>query len=116
MVKRVLVIDDDDDIREFLRILLGLEGYVVLEAREGREGLEAARSENPPHVILLDLMMPGMNGWQFLRARGEDPALERIPVLVLTGAGPTAVAREFEVFSKPIDIAALMAAVSRSCQ
>jgi CheY-like chemotaxis protein len=81
--RRVLVVDDDDDIRENLVELLAGEGYEVTAAGDGRAALaEAGRSR--PDVILLDLMMPVMSGWQFREAQLGDPALAGVPVVVLS--------------------------------
>jgi len=81
--RRVLVVDDDDDIRENLVELLACEGYEVTAAGDGRAALaEAGRAR--PDVILLDLMMPVMSGWQFREAQLGDPALAGVPVVVLS--------------------------------
>ena len=81
--KRVLVVDDDRDIRELLVELLASEGYEVASAPDGRRALAEARGRRPD-VILLDLMMPVMSGWEFREAQLRDPALADIPVVVVT--------------------------------
>ena len=79
----LLVVDDDDDIRENLVELLAGEGYEVAAAGDGRAALaEAGRAR--PDVILLHLMMPVMSGWQFREAQLGDPALAGVPVVVLS--------------------------------
>jgi CheY-like chemotaxis protein len=82
---RVLVVEDDEDIRESLAQVLRDEGYAVAAAANGREALAQLRSDEPrPDIILLDLMMPVMDGWQFRVAQQEDPQLAAIPVVILT--------------------------------
>jgi DNA-binding response OmpR family regulator len=80
---RVLVIDDEDDIRELCRVNLEFEGYQVFDAADGPSGLDVAARERPD-VIFLDLMMPGMDGWGVLRRLKEDDATAPIPVVLLT--------------------------------
>jgi DNA-binding response OmpR family regulator len=80
---RVLVVDDEPTVRSWLAALLALEGYDVREAADGAEGLAALR-DFFADVIILDLIMPGMNGRQFLLELREDPRLASIPVLVWT--------------------------------
>jgi CheY-like chemotaxis protein len=79
----VLVVEDDFAIRETLRELLEDEGYDVSWASNGREALELL-AHRAPRVILLDLMMPVMDGWEFRVAQQKDPALARIPVVVIS--------------------------------
>ena len=81
--KRVLVVDDDRDIRELLVEFLASEGYDVASAPDGRRALAEARAHRPD-VILLDLMMPIMSGWEFREAQLGDPELADIPVVVVT--------------------------------
>ena len=85
-VGRILIVEDDQEIRETLLQVLEAEGYAVSCARNGREGLTAARQDHPD-VILLDLMMPVMDGWQFRAQQKEDPAISDIPVVVVSAAG-----------------------------
>ena len=80
---RVLVIDDEDDIRELCRVNLEFEGFEVFDARNGPTGLEAAARKHPD-VIFLDLMRPDMDGWEVLRRLKEDDATAGIPVVLLT--------------------------------
>ena len=79
----VLVIDDEAPIRLLCRVNLEAEGMTVLEASDGPSGLEAARSSEPD-VILLDVMMPGLDGWGVAEALLEDPATAEIPIIFLT--------------------------------
>lgn len=79
----ILVVDDEVDVRTLCRVNLEYEGYSVLEASDGREGFEIAKSHKPD-LILLDLMMPEMDGWQVIAALKERPDTEHIPVVLLT--------------------------------
>jgi len=80
----VLLIEDDYDVRETIAEVLGDEGYQVATAADGERALEQLRAGLRPMVILLDLMMPGMNGYQFRAEQLADPALAAIPVVILT--------------------------------
>jgi CheY-like chemotaxis protein len=102
----VLIIDDDSNSREALAELLADEGYVVAAAANGAEGLAYLRSGQPAHVILLDLMMPGVDGWDFRAEQKRDAALAQIPVIVMSAAGKLLDADY--ALRKPIDIAALL--------
>jgi two-component system, OmpR family, alkaline phosphatase synthesis response regulator PhoP len=83
MALRVLVIDDEEPIRLLCRINLEAEGMEVLEAADGQKGLEAARVERPD-VILLDVMMPGLDGWRVAEELLDDGRTEEIPIVFLT--------------------------------
>ncbi len=81
---RVLVVDDDGGIREFVRTVLLEEGYDVAEATDGRDALERAKTMRPD-VILLDMRMPVMNGWEFARMYRERPG-PHAPIVIVTAA------------------------------
>jgi len=81
--KRILVVDDEPGVLEIVRTNLEWEGYQVLEAQDGLEGLKAARQSHPD-LVILDVMMPGLNGWQVLQAIEADPDLAGTPVIMLT--------------------------------
>jgi len=84
----VLVIDDDADIRGALVGVLEEQGYHAISASNGLEALEVLRIlPTPPSVILLDLMMPVMDGWQFCAEQRQDPLLSKIPVVVVSAHG-----------------------------
>jgi DNA-binding response OmpR family regulator len=83
MSMRVLVIDDEAPIRLLCRVNLEAEGMEVLEAADGPSGLEKARSETPD-VILLDVMMPGLDGWRVAEELLDDERTEQIPIVFLT--------------------------------
>jgi CheY-like chemotaxis protein len=113
----VMVVDDDDDIRETLAGLLEDEGYAVAAFPSGHEALNALRRGVAPQVILLDLMMPVMDGTEFRRAQLADPALAAIPVILITAAGLERVSREdfSEVLRKPLKIDRVLELVADYC-
>ena len=80
---KILCIEDDPDMIEYIKLILGKAGYDVIGAEGGTQGLEAMRRERPD-LILLDLMMPEMDGAEVLLHKKEDPALRDIPVIALT--------------------------------
>ena len=83
MKKKVLVVDDEDDILQFLGLVLRERGYDVLTASAGREALAVAQRERPDFV-LLDVMMPQMDGWEVLRRLKADPRTAEIPVAIVS--------------------------------
>jgi CheY-like chemotaxis protein len=84
MPAHVLITDDDEDLRLLCEMYLEMGGFRVSQAGNGREALDAARRDRPD-LILLDLMMPVMDGWECLAALKADPALRDIPVFIITG-------------------------------
>src|SRR5256714_5851504 len=80
----ILIVDDDDRLREFVRVNLEMEGYSVREAASAEEGL-AALEEEPPDLILLDVMMPQVDGWEMLRRVHERHGVGAIPVVMFSG-------------------------------
>ncbi|HEY2748911.1 MAG TPA: response regulator, partial [Polyangia bacterium] len=85
--KTIVLVEDDDGIRETMATLLEDEGFVVVQAANGEEGLAGIRSAGDPCLVLLDLWMPVMNGWQMLSAMKRDATLARVPVVVISAAG-----------------------------
>ena len=81
--KTILIIEDEADIQNFISRVLELEGYQVLKASDGRMGMEIIR-ENPVALVLLDLRLPGPDGWSVLRAIKRNPEFSTIPVVVIT--------------------------------
>jgi CheY-like chemotaxis protein len=106
----VLVVDDESDIREAVSEVLADEGYVVHGAGDGAEALRKARAVHP-NIVLLDLMMPGMNGWEFRAAQKGDPELSDIPVVVLSALGRVAGMDAARFIQKPFDLDELLDAV-----
>jgi len=82
---RILVIDDEQDARAYLKAILDEEGYETITAADGEEGLNKVQ-ENPPRLILLDLMMPKKSGVKFLNEIREDEQLKEVPIVVVSGA------------------------------
>jgi CheY-like chemotaxis protein len=114
--KQILVIEDDADIRECLMLMLESEGYRVAGAADGREGLDVLAGMSGPCLILLDLMMPVMNGWEFLQAKRKDDILAVIPVVVLSAFGSDGRGEQVEgILKKPVDVDALLAFVRKHC-
>jgi len=105
-----MVVDDERDIREAVTDALQDAGYEVLHARDGAEALSKLRAHHPD-VILLDLMMPGMNGWEFRAAQQGDPELCTIPVIVLSALGRAAGIEAAEFLQKPFELDQLLTAV-----
>lgn len=83
MAIKVLLVEDNQDNQDLMRFLLERNGYEVVTANNGRLALDAARSENPD-VVLMDLTMPEMDGWEAAAAMKEDPALAHIPLIAVT--------------------------------
>lgn len=116
---RVLVVEDDRDTREMVSRFLELEGFEVLTARNGAEALDSLKTSGRTCVILLDLMMPVMDGWQFRQLQQNDPSLSRIPVVVVTAAGPRERIPPIAAdgwLAKPLDLDHLLATVERFCE
>ena len=110
----VLVVDDNYDLREVLEAALVQAGYRVSTAPNGKVALEQAHG-NRPDLIVLDLMMPVMSGWQFLEARREDPEIATIPVIVDSAVLESNIEGAAVVLRKPFDLDALLTAASRLC-
>jgi CheY-like chemotaxis protein len=96
---QILLIEDDPDLAEVLVDVLQMEGYVVSHAAEGRTALAMLADSKLPDLILLDLMMPHMNGWEFREAQLRNVRLAQIPVVVLSATGER---------SRPIDAALIL--------
>lgn len=114
---RILVVEDDFDIRDTLSQILEAEGYAVSGAANGAEALDVLAKESAPALILLDLMMPVMNGWQFRTEQLKDPELAAIPVVVISadaGVGQKAEAiGAADSLKKPVPLETLLDVVGR---
>jgi len=119
--KRVLIIEDDVDIREALIGILRDEGYLTDGVGNGLEALDHLRAprRTPPCLILLDLMMPVMNGWQFRAEQQQDAGIAKIPVIVISA--DSSVKQKSEALGsagflkKPIELDALLEVVAKYC-
>jgi CheY-like chemotaxis protein len=114
----VLIVEDDPDLREMMAQLLLLEGFNAHTVANGREALDYLHEESPPELILLDLMMPVMDGWEFRREQRRDPKLASLPVIVLSALDPTRVGDlgEIAFLKKPLDFDRLLDLVRRYCR
>lgn len=117
--QHILVIEDDSDIRETLRQILEVQGYQVTTASHGREGLEALEHGLRPNLILLDLMMPVMNGWEFLTVRKERDELTQIPIVILSAVrNPEQQSglAGYPFVKKPLDLDVLLNTVEQNAE
>lgn len=112
----VLVVEDDRDLREVLAESLQLEGYQVDGAADGADALERLRGGARPGLVILDLVMPRMDGRQLVQAMSEDPCLAAIPVVLTTGTPPRDMKdKVLAILKKPIGIDDLLPFVQRFC-
>lgn len=115
MGKQVMVVDDDEDVREILGDYLTLKGYAVSMAENGQQALDILEGlPEKPCFLLLDLMMPVMDGWQFLRQIEPDNDLSSIPVFVTTSA-PERAPKGYPLLPKPVDLHQVARAVQSVC-
>jgi CheY-like chemotaxis protein len=112
----VLVVEDDEDAREAMVALLQMKGYDVAGAGNGREALDYLDQAPPPDLIILDLWMPVMDGWQFRSAQIRNPRLAHIPVIVVTALSDRADVDANEVIIKPVDVDHLLTKVDQYCR
>jgi CheY-like chemotaxis protein len=114
----VLIVEDDADLREMMAQLLSLEGFRAQTASNGREALTYMQSGDHPDIILLDLMMPVMDGWEFRRHQQEDPSISGIPVVVLSALDPSRAGdlRPQAFLKKPLDFDRLLDIVRTHCR
>lgn len=106
----VLLVEDDDHLREVTADALRDSGIDVVEAADGAQGLAAMRAELPC-LVLLDLMMPVMDGWELARVMAADPMLAAVPICVVSAVAQQAPPQARHVLSKPASLAALLAVV-----
>ena len=117
--KNILVVEDDPATRDAVALVLEDEGYSVTGVANGQEALRHLRQTPLPNLIVLDLMMPVMNGLEFRKQQTQDPALKGIPVLVISADGAVsqkaAALGVKDYLRKPIDLDLLLEAVQRCC-
>ena len=120
---KILVVDDMPDLARTVQIVLEQAGYEAILAADGQEGLDKAQAEQPD-LIVLDVMMPVLDGFAVCRKLRKDPQLKDTPVILLTGVGEHAAATDYPVdgvlqadaddyIEKPVDPKALVAAIAR---
>ena len=114
----ILIVEDDADLREMMAQLLTLEGYRANTVANGREALEYLSQGDKPDVILLDLMMPVMDGWEFRRQQQADAQISKVPVIVLSALDQN---RASDVnadafLKKPLDFDRLLELVRQYCR
>jgi CheY-like chemotaxis protein len=109
---RILLVDDDDELRGTIGAVLQAEGFDVLEGRNGLHALQQLMRSPLPDVILLDMTMPLMTGFEFLDVQSQDPRVQRIPVIAVTAYDKVSqIAGVVAVVRKPFDLAQLLQAV-----
>lgn len=119
--KTVLVVEDEADVREALREIIEYEGFQVVEAANGKEALDYLRKNTAPCLVLLDLMMPVMNGFDFLAAVKREPTLHQVSVLILSAAARDKLDEAMKdssakgYLTKPVQLQPLLAAVKMFC-
>jgi CheY-like chemotaxis protein len=113
----ILLVEDNDDVREMMAVALQLSGHTVWPASNGRDALGLLESRALPCLILLDLMMPIMNGWELRAALAQDPRLMGIPVVVVSAVTAEIAQRlgATEYVPKPVDIDHLLNVVCEYC-
>lgn len=115
--RTVLIVEDDADTREMLGRFLELEGFEVETAANGRQALDRLEAGSKACVIVLDLMMPVMDGWQFRREQARRDGLAQIPVIVVSAAGRDRISQidANAYLSKPVDLEELRARIDDFC-
>jgi CheY-like chemotaxis protein len=112
-METLLIVEDDSTTRDALRELLAKHGREIVTAGDGQEAFERLSEVRRPCLILLDLSMPRMDGWEFLRRQSTDPSLADFPTIVLSGSTLPAGARH--QLAKPVDADRLVALVGQYC-
>jgi two-component system, chemotaxis family, chemotaxis protein CheY len=111
----VLLVEDEEELRDMMREALELNGYRVVAAQDGQEALDAIPSIEHLCMVLLDLMMPGMNGWDFFEKMRERPELASVPVVVHSSAPSRAPVGVTRVLQKPLQFDRLISVVHEYC-
>jgi len=119
MTATIFIVDDDQNIRELLAVNLTAAGYRVIEASNGSEAMEKIK-ETAVDLIILDIMMPEMDGWEFCKGIRDDPLLEKIKIIMLTARGTekdkligTEIFRADAYMTKPFDIDAVLSSIEK---
>jgi CheY-like chemotaxis protein len=109
----LLIVEDEIAVRDALTKLVSKDGREIETASDGQEALARLTEAPRPCLILLDLMMPRMNGWEFLQHKSADPVLADIPTIVLSGSRQPVEATH--QLAKPVDVERLMALIDQYC-
>jgi CheY-like chemotaxis protein len=115
VVRSILIVEDDIDQLDALSNVLELAGYSTRCAQNGKEALDVLRTPPSPAIILLDLNMPVMNGWQFLAQKRSDPALVKVPVVAISGASTERPQGVAGFLRKPISPPAFLKVIRGYC-
>lgn len=119
LAHHIVVIEDDTDLRETMKDLLEIKGFSVTTASNGKEGLEVIQRNGKPCLILLDLMMPEMNGWEFLETlqRDQPALLAQTPVAVISAAADMSDVSQYgcSQFKKPVSVDRLYQLAQAHC-
>lgn len=103
----ILIVEDSTDLQLILKMTVESEGHTTVLASNGKEALDFLKKGKEPSLILLDLMMPVMDGWEFLKEREKDPELVKIPVVVCSAADRESVS-DLRFLKKPVDLTDLV--------
>ena len=118
--RSILVVDDDPDVRDAIANVLGDEGYGVTSVGNGREALEHLQHRTRPSLILLDMMMPEMDGWSFRQELKKLPELSSIPIVILSAHGNVRDAAlalgVADYLRKPVQLDSLLEIAERYCR
>jgi CheY-like chemotaxis protein len=114
-MRTVLVVEDDDDLRHVVTQTLERKAFVVIGARDGQEALEQLERHGQIKLVLLDLMMPRMSGWEFRRRQLADPRFAGVPVVVMTATTSLdeAAIQADDILRKPLSLSSLVATIER---
>ena len=112
-METLLIIEDDPGTRDMLSALLEKDGREIVTVGDGQEAFDRLSDLPRPRLILLDLAMPRMDGWEFLRRQLADPSIADIPIIVLSGSALPAGAKH--QLAKPVDVERLLALVGQYC-
>jgi CheY-like chemotaxis protein len=113
---RILIVEDDEDAREAMVAFLEMKGYSAVPAGNGKEALDYLDRAPTPDLIILDLWMPVMDGWQFRREQVKNPRLAKVPVVVVTALSDRTDVDANEIIIKPVDVDRLLITVSHYCR
>lgn len=113
--KKILIVEDDIDTRSLIKLFLETNGYNTSVANDGKEALEQLRTTTAPCLILSDLIMPNINGWELIDIISNDKALNSIPIIVLSAYGGVGEQGDRECINKPVDLNLMLKTVIKHC-